>query len=549
MGKLNTDWLNKNKLRDYPLKENVTPTIPQNVLVDMVLSGTKTNTGGINPENVDYFIKEIICLLSGNDGKPTRRYLYKDRPFYRDINPLIFQRAPDGNGYFFLIREIHRNSYNENDKTTYRDVAYFFIPLSFTPYSVFPVVPIGTSGITGKVIAHSPPNPMWSKGIYSFNISETEIESSCLVPTPSNTGVNSLAVDYWNKTYSGIGEKPCDNILFRVDTIKPNNFAVDKDSINIPFIIHGCNLTNSTVKIGDQDIVNLSYSSDGRRIIGSFDRLEFGDLIVEITGPGGEKKKTFISIYPLMKGHVSLTEGNNVVISTQEEKNGIKFDFIPVTIDCEDDECLSICGDPAELMTINSKHPDPFTNVIISCKGPLQATLVPSRPAIKIDYHGMITVDDEGNFGLDCKTNTAYQNLKTDIGNKLNLLEGYLNGSIPIPGGYIYATFTWNLSGPLSVISSFDSDRIASHDGTVLSITGIRSVAGTSGTSVVDVNLNGVSILTSLISFSGGNNEVIEASFDPVSFSSGGRFDVDLDSVEDGSPRDITIKMEIRYSP
>jgi hypothetical protein len=95
---------------------------------------------------------------------------------------------------------------------------------------------------------------------------------------------------------------------------------------------------------------------------------------------------------------------------------------------------------------------------------------------------------------------------------------------------------------------------VAARSGTITNVWIYRREAGGSGTTICDVNLNGVTIFTvqanrPTISSAQGNNAVSQSgAFQVSSFVAGDWIEVQLDDKENGNPKDVTVVVEVIYA-
>jgi hypothetical protein len=81
-----------------------------------------------------------------------------------------------------------------------------------------------------------------------------------------------------------------------------------------------------------------------------------------------------------------------------------------------------------------------------------------------------------------------------------------------------------------------------------------RRTAGSSGSTIVDVNKNGTTLYTTQANrptvTSGGGADAIDATtdYDVTTFAQDDRIEVDVDSVEGGNPQDVTVIIEVQYT-
>lgn len=203
----NTEWLNTNSLRNYPIKEDLdrtepSPTvppaliIPNDFLVDLRLTGTKSffdePPSVMYPQgrrlNVDYFILSIV-----SDGVQ---------------DPLTIN-----------IREIVRETYSPGDPATFVDHGFFSIdPSAHSKYDayVFEQLAAVEEKINGHLVVGNIPDI--PKGTYLFEPDNTTLEARTLIPASQRQEVTSLAKE-------GDPNLIRDDVLF----LETSRVAIDMD--------------------------------------------------------------------------------------------------------------------------------------------------------------------------------------------------------------------------------------------------------------------------------------------------------------------------------
>jgi hypothetical protein len=121
------------------------------------------------------------------------------------------------------------------------------------------------------------------------------------------------------------------------------------------------------------------------------------------------------------------------------------------------------------------------------------------------------------------------------------------------PGHYDTALFT--NEGSLQPLGKFLSvGWVPARDGTVTNVYVFRITAGGSGSTIVDLNKNGVTMYTTqanrpTITAAQGSNAVTHATNpDITSFTAGDYIQVQLDQKENGNPKDFSLTLEVMYS-
>lgn len=121
-------------------------------------------------------------------------------------------------------------------------------------------------------------------------------------------------------------------------------------------------------------------------------------------------------------------------------------------------------------------------------------------------------------------------------------------------GGSSYETWRFVINGKPNVQTNIDGAWIAPRAGTVTRVTLFRRTAGSSGSTIVDVNKNGTTIYTTqsnrpTVTQAGGDNQIdATTDFDVSAFAQNDRFQVDIDTVESGNPQDISVIIEVQYT-
>ena len=187
MKTVNRDWLNANETRNYPIKEGLDRrsssgfVVPHNFIVDMRLSGTKDRFE-VSPtvfNNVDYFILEIERVASTDT--------------------------------ILRIREIHRETYNPGDSSTFSEVGEFTIPYGFSENNTFYFQAGFGSEISGEMTVKKPLDFAINPGTQTFAPENTTLEARVLIPVPGQSRVTAILKDgdafrAFNNVL--IGEKP-----------------------------------------------------------------------------------------------------------------------------------------------------------------------------------------------------------------------------------------------------------------------------------------------------------------------------------------------------
>lgn len=95
------------------------------------------------------------------------------------------------------------------------------------------------------------------------------------------------------------------------------------------------------------------------------------------------------------------------------------------------------------------------------------------------------------------------------------------------------------VNGPLKVLIPADAEGAFGFTGTIFSIAVERMIAGSAGSTIIDILKNGASILTAPVTFAfGEGDEVVKlATVSDSSFSTSDRFRMDMIAVETGARR------------
>ena len=129
-----------------------------------------------------------------------------------------------------------------------------------------------------------------------------------------------------------------------------------------------------------------------------------------------------------------------------------------------------------------------------------------------------------------------------------------LISSLPAGGGSVIDTDRWAINGKPAVQTNIDGAWIAPRAGTITRITLYRRTAGSSGSTIVDVNINGTTVYTTqgnrpTVTQAGGADQIdATTDMDVTAVAQDDRLECDVDAVEAGNPQDIDIILEIQYT-
>ena len=108
---------------------------------------------------------------------------------------------------------------------------------------------------------------------------------------------------------------------------------------------------------------------------------------------------------------------------------------------------------------------------------------------------------------------------------------------------------TFRLLGVSVVKANVDGVAVAPFNGTIVSVNLYRRTAGSSGSTIVDVNKNGTTVFTTQANrpaVTTAQSQATAANMDVTSVSAGDVLSVDVDQVEGGSPEDIVVSVRVR---
>lgn len=116
-----------------------------------------------------------------------------------------------------------------------------------------------------------------------------------------------------------------------------------------------------------------------------------------------------------------------------------------------------------------------------------------------------------------------------------------------------YDTFMFRYLGKVKVETSVDGAWVAPRACTITRVTIHRLTAGTSGSTTVDVNLNGTTIFTTqanrpVVTSAAGDNAVdTSGTINVTAVAQDDYIQMDIDTVEGGSPVDLSVVVEVEY--
>lgn len=115
-------------------------------------------------------------------------------------------------------------------------------------------------------------------------------------------------------------------------------------------------------------------------------------------------------------------------------------------------------------------------------------------------------------------------------------------------------TARWVGIGSITTATDLDGAWVAPRAGTITRIVLHRRLAGSGGSTIVDVNKSGTTVFTTpanrpTVTAGGGNNQVnAHTDMDVTSFAQGDYFTIDVDTAEGGGAKDLAVTMEVKYT-
>ncbi|MFH1725911.1 MAG: hypothetical protein ABII00_14980, partial [Elusimicrobiota bacterium] len=121
-----------------------------------------------------------------------------------------------------------------------------------------------------------------------------------------------------------------------------------------------------------------------------------------------------------------------------------------------------------------------------------------------------------------------------------------------IAGGESHALITYRLTGVAVPLPHIDGGIVIPFNGTIMSVSVYREVAGTGASTVADINKNGTTVFTTqanrpALAYDAGQ-KTAAAAIDDASVTAGDILTCDIDAVDEGDPEDIVVVVEIQKS-
>lgn len=116
-----------------------------------------------------------------------------------------------------------------------------------------------------------------------------------------------------------------------------------------------------------------------------------------------------------------------------------------------------------------------------------------------------------------------------------------------------YDTFRFNLSGPINTGTDVDGAWVTRQAGIIDGVIMWRGTGGSGGSVIADVHLNGTTIFTTQanrpeINATDGDGFVVSVTPDVTTFNANQVFTMDIDQVESGSSKELTVMVRVRYT-
>jgi len=115
-------------------------------------------------------------------------------------------------------------------------------------------------------------------------------------------------------------------------------------------------------------------------------------------------------------------------------------------------------------------------------------------------------------------------------------------------------TVTFVQNGRIGTLTRLDGSPVMNRAGSIKAVRVFRQTAGSAGSTTVDVNVNGTTIFTDQllrpeVTAAGGADQKVEADLTDaaVTFAPGDDLSVDVDIVETGGPKELTVTLEVQY--
>lgn len=133
------------------------------------------------------------------------------------------------------------------------------------------------------------------------------------------------------------------------------------------------------------------------------------------------------------------------------------------------------------------------------------------------------------------------------------VVERVVQFGVPIQIGISSFTIRFSMNGKISPVTGLDGAWIAPRDGVIRRVTLWRGTAGVSGSTIVDVHKNDVTIYTNQVNcptvLQTTGDDAIDATtdFDVETFLRNDRIEVDVDAAETGNSIDLAVVLEIAF--
>ena len=127
------------------------------------------------------------------------------------------------------------------------------------------------------------------------------------------------------------------------------------------------------------------------------------------------------------------------------------------------------------------------------------------------------------------------------------IFDGDEGGFVPPSAIATRVEFEWRANGPFQVGTEVDGQIRIPFAFTIDSVVLYRKTAGSSGSTIVDLNLNGATLYTTAgnrptVTAAAGNNQQSAGTLpDSVAVAAGGVLSIDIDQIEGGTPSDFVL--------